>query len=85
MNCEEITFPFFKDYEKLRSSFLGNFVRVFCSGFIFSSIQPYMYAHVFPPHWIKGIWYNLFHPSLFCWIDDNWETFWLKKVGGKDM
>ena len=47
-----------------------------------------MYPPVFSLHWIKGIWYNLFHPSLFCWINDNWnwgETLWLKKVGGKDI
>ena len=47
-----------------------------------------MYPQVFPPHWIKGIWYNLFHPSLFCRINENWncgETLWLKKVGGKDI
>ena len=96
LNREEITFPFFKDYEKLRSSFLGSFFRVFCSGFISSSTHnhiPYMYPHVFPPHWVKGIWYNLFHPSLFCWINDSWNlgggglggALWLKKVGGKDL
>ena len=32
-----------------------------------------MYPHFFPPHWIRGIWYNLFHPSLFCRNDDNWN------------
>ena len=32
-----------------------------------------MYPHVFPPHWMKGIWYNLFHNSLFYWIDENWN------------
>ena len=32
-----------------------------------------MYPHVFPPHWIKGILYDLFHTSLFCWIDGNWN------------
>ena len=88
LNHEEITFPFLKDYEKLRSSFLGYFFRVFCSDFISSSTHSHMYSHVFHLHWIKGIWYNLFHPSLFCWINDNWnwgETLWLKKVGGKDI
>ena len=23
-----------------------------------------MCPHVFPPHWIKGFWYNFFHPLL---------------------
>ena len=88
LNHEEITFPFFKDYEKLRSSFLGYFLRVFCSDFVSSVTHNHMYPHVFPLHWIKGIWYNLFLPSLFSRINDNrnWgETLWLKKVGPKDI
>ena len=49
----------FKDYQKSRSSFLGYFFRVFSSGFISSSIHNNIRIHVFPPHWIKGFWYNL--------------------------
>ena len=47
LNREEITFPFFKDYEKLRSSFLGYFFRVFCSDFISSSTHNHICIHMF--------------------------------------
>ena len=48
-----------------------------------------MYSHVFPPQWIKGTCNNLFHPPLFCGVDENWNwgqgTLWLEKVGGKGI
>ena len=47
-----------------------------------------MYPHVFPTHWIKGFWYNVFHPPLFSGIDENWD--WgkscsLKRLGEGHM
>ena len=49
--------------------------------------------HVFPPHWIKGFWYNFFHLLLFYGINKNWdwwEPYGLKRLegrayGGKDF
>ena len=46
--------------------------RVFCSGFISSSIHNHTHIHM-----IKGFWYSFFHPSLFCGINKNWD------MGGK--
>ena len=65
--------------------FLGYFFIIFCSGFVFSSINNHIYPHVFPPHSVKVFWYNLFHPLLFRGINKNWDSrkiLCLQKVGG---
>ena len=46
-----------------------------------------MYPHVFPPHWIKGFWYNFFHPHYFFGISGGlgWESCGFKRLGEGHM
>ena len=41
-----------------------------------------MYSHVFPPHQVKGFWYNFLNPPLFCGNTATGEKFCsLKRLG----